>query len=61
MKGFKTVAFGVLVALLSLLSNATPEWQAFVAAHIPVLGSITGVLVVVLRAITDSPIFKSGS
>jgi hypothetical protein len=57
MKGFKTVAFGVALALISIFSNA--EMQAWVATNLPVVGGLTGTLVVVLRAITTSSIFKS--
>lgn len=56
MKGFKTVIFGVLLALISILSNA--EMTAFFAEHLPVVGSAVGAVVVILRAITSSPIFK---
>ena len=54
--GWKTVAFGAALALISVLSS--PEVQAFVGQHLPWVGGITGTLVVVLRAITNSPIFK---
>jgi len=56
MKGFKTVAFGVLIAAISVLSN--PEMQAFVADHLPEVGGMIGTAIVVLRAITTSAIFK---
>lgn len=56
MKGFKTVTFGVLLALLSVFSNA--EMQQFVSENLPTIGGFTGTIVVILRAITDSPMFK---
>ncbi len=55
-KGWKTVAFGVLLALISVFSSA--EMQSFVAEYLPWIGGILGALVVFLRAITSSPIFK---
>ncbi len=42
MKGFKTVIFGVLIALIALFSNA--EMQDFFAENLPAVGSVTGVL-----------------
>ena len=57
MKGFKTVAFGVCLALISIFSNA--EMQTFVAENLPAVGGITGTLVIVLRALTGSSVFKS--
>lgn len=59
MKGWKTVLFGILLALLSVLSNA--DMQAFVAEHLPSVGAATGAIVVILRALTSSSIFSSGS
>jgi len=56
MKGWKTVAFGVLLAAISVLSNA--DMQAFIAAHIPAIGGVLGVLVIALRAVTSTDIFK---
>lgn len=56
MKGFKTVAFGVMIAVLSVASS--PEMQAFVAENLPTVGTALGTLVVVLRAVTNSPMFK---
>lgn len=56
-KGWKTLVFGALLVLISIFSNA--EVQAFVGEHLPVVGSITGTIVIVLRAITTSAIFKN--
>ena len=56
MKGLKTTAFGVLTALLSLLS--TPEMAAWVAEYLPFVGTALGVAIVWLRYLTNSPIFK---
>ena len=56
MKGWRTVLFGVLVALTSML--ASPDMQAFIASHIPGLGAVVGTLIVILRALTTSTIFS---
>lgn len=58
MKGFKTVAFGLMIAALSILSN--PEMQQFIAANIPAVGGSIGTAIIILRAVTKSPIFKNG-
>ncbi len=55
MKGYKTITFGILLALLSIFSN--PDMQAWAAEHIPQLGGGIGTIVVILRALTASPIF----
>ena len=55
-KGFKTVAFGVLTAVLSLFSS--PDMQAWVAEYLPFVGTALGVAVVWLRYLTNSPMFK---
>ncbi len=54
--GFKTVAFGVLIALIAIFSS--PDMQAFFAENLPWLGGLVGTIIVVLRAVTDSSIFK---
>ncbi len=54
-KGFKTFVFGALLALLSVLSNA--DMQVFFAEHMAWIGGITGMFIVILRALTTSPIF----
>jgi hypothetical protein len=56
MKGWKTVAFGIITALLAVFSS--PEVQEFVAANLPEVGIFFGTVVVILRALTSSPIFK---
>lgn len=56
MKGFKTVAFGVVLAALSILSNE--EMRAFVAGYMPEIGSSIGAMIIFLRWLTTSPIFK---
>ncbi len=59
MKGFKTVAFGLLLAGISVLSNA--EMQQFVAENLPALGGFVGTATVVLRALTSSSIFTKSA
>lgn len=56
MKGYKTVIFGLLIALTSVLSNA--DMQAFVGEHLPYLGGLVGTMIVILRAVTSSPVFQ---
>lgn len=56
MKGWKTVAFGVLLAGVAILSNA--DMQAFISQHIPAIGGSLGVIVIALRAVTNTDIFK---
>jgi hypothetical protein len=56
MKGFKTFAFGALIVLISILSNA--EMQTFFAEHLPKVGGLTGTAIIILRALTTSAIFK---
>lgn len=56
MKGFKTTAFGVLTAAVSLLSG--PEMTAWIAEYLPWVGTGVGLVVVWLRYVTDSPMFK---
>ena len=55
--GFKTVIFGVVVAATAVFSN--PEMQLFISEHIPAIGGAIGTIVVVLRAVTSSGIFKA--
>jgi hypothetical protein len=54
--GFKTVAFGVLIALIAVFSSA--EMQVFFAENLPMVGGFVGTAIVILRAITNSSIFK---
>lgn len=56
MKGFKTVIFGILIAAISVFSNA--DMQAYFAENLPAVGTMTGTIVIVLRALTTSSIFK---
>ncbi len=56
MAGWKTVVFGVLLVLVSVFSST--EVQAYVGEHLSWFGGAAGVIVVILRAITSSPIFN---
>ncbi len=55
--GFKTVAFGVLVALIAIFSS--PDMQAFFAEYMPWVGGLVGTVIVILRALTNSTIFET--
>jgi hypothetical protein len=55
-KGWKTVVFGVLLALVSALSNE--EMKQFLVENVEWIGSSIGTIVVVLRALTNSSIFS---
>lgn len=55
-KGFKTVFFGVLLALLSIFTNE--DMAKWVAENLPWVGGGIGTIVVILRALTNSPMFK---
>ena len=55
-KGWKTVAYGVLIGLLGLLTNE--DMAAFLAEHVKWIGPLIGTGVVVLRAVTSSPVFE---
>ena len=55
-KGWKTVGLGVLLALISILSN--DEMKVFIGDNIPAIGGSIGVLLIILRAFTNSGIFK---
>jgi len=57
MKGFKTVAFGLLLALTSIFSS--PEMATYFSENLPFVGTATGAIVVVLRGLTNSSIFKA--
>jgi hypothetical protein len=59
MKGWKTVVFGILTILLSIFSS--PDVQAFVAEHLPAVGSAFGAIVIVLRALTSSSVFSKNA
>ena len=56
MTGYKTVIFGALLALISIFSNT--EMQGWIMENFEAVGGLTGVAVIVLRAITSSAIFK---
>jgi len=58
MKGWRTIAYGALIAGISVLSS--PEVAAFVADHLPAVGGLLGTGVIILRALTNSSIFKGG-
>ena len=59
MNGFKTVAYGICIGLIGAMS--TPEMQAFIGAHIPMVSAAIGTGIVVLRALTSSAIFNKGA
>ena len=56
MTGWKTVAYGLLIALTAALSSA--ELQQLISENIPVVGGAIGTGIVILRALTSSSIFK---
>lgn len=56
LKGWRTVGFAALLGVTTFLSDA--DLQQFVAENLPWLGSALGTLIVLLRALTSSPIFK---
>ncbi len=56
LKGKKTVIFGLLTAALAIFSNA--DMQVFFAEHMELVGGAVGTVIVILRALTDSPMFR---
>ncbi len=58
-KGFRTIAFGVLTAALAVFSS--PEIQAFFAEHMELIGGGVGTIIIILRALTDSPMFRKAA
>lgn len=54
-KGYKTIIFAVLVALAGFL--ASPEVTQFVADNLPGVSVGLSTIIIVLRAVTSSPIF----
>lgn len=56
LRGYKTVIFAALLGVITMFSNA--DMQAFISMNVQWLGPLIGVLVMVLRALTVSPIFK---
>lgn len=59
MPGFKTVLYGMVLALISIFSS--DEMRAFIAENLPWFGTAAGGIVVILRALTSTPIFKKES
>ena len=57
LRGFKTVAAGLAIAATAIFSN--PEMQAFISEHIPWIGGSIGGIIIGLRALTSSSIFRS--
>ena len=55
-RGFKTFVFGAALVALAALSNDAV--QAFIADNLAWLEAGTGTIVIILRALTNSPIFK---
>lgn len=53
MKGIKTLTFGALVGLSGLLANE--EFKAFLIDNYGFTAAGLGTVIVVLRALTDSP------
>ncbi|KKL90576.1 hypothetical protein LCGC14_1903260 [marine sediment metagenome] len=56
MKGWKTIAFGILVAVLGALSSA--DMQSWVLENFEWTTGGLGTIIVILRALTTSSIFK---
>ena len=55
MKGWKTIVYGILIAISSIASGA--DMQQFVADHLPAVGGLMGTAVIILRVLTTSAIF----
>ena len=55
-KGFKTIVYGAALILGSALAN--PEVVEWVTEHFAITGGAIGTGVIILRAITSSPIFR---
>lgn len=60
LKGFKTVAFGAAVAVLGVLEtlNVTDFAQLIPDQYEPLLVSVIGTVVVILRFVTNTPALK---
>ena len=56
MKGFKTIIYGVLIALIAVLGDDSVK--LFVSENFAAVGGLLGTGVVVLRAVTNSAMFK---
>jgi len=55
-QGWKTIVFGIMLVLLSLFTNE--EMVAYMSEYMPWLVGSIGVIVLILRTLTKSPIFK---
>lgn len=68
LKGFKTIAFNLVMTIVMAVRVLSPEAElpdeAAVQATVNVvdaaLTAIWGIVNILLRAVTDSPIFKKG-
>jgi len=56
MKGWKTITFAAIMGAIAALSDT--DVQQYVAANLPWLGPMLSTAVIMLRALTTSPIFK---
>ena len=56
MKGYKTMLFGLLTAALAIFSNA--DMQLWFADNMELVGGAVGTVIIILRALTNSPMFK---
>lgn len=56
MKGWKTVAFGILVAVLGAISDA--DTQIWITENLPWVSGGLGTAIIILRALTTSAIFS---
>ena len=59
MKGWKTIAFGILVAVLGALSSA--DMQTWIIENFEWASGGLGTAIIILRTLTTSPIFKKGA
>jgi hypothetical protein len=59
MKGFKTVGFGLALVALAIFSNS--EVEAFLSQHIDWYSGVVGMVVIGLRALTNSSVFQQDS
>ena len=58
-KGWKTVVYGILLGVIALISATNSDFYNFLSAHVSGFAGIASVITIVLRAVTDSSIFKS--
>ncbi len=58
MKGWKTTILGVLIAVLGAVSST--DMQAWVMENFEWASGGLGTLIIILRALTTSPIFEKG-